>query len=180
MRQGQDVRSDLRAALNREWLLGNGLGGFAAGTAAGANTRSAHAYLVAAAPHGCLTALLLKLDERLSGPDGNFEMSTHVHADGVVRPAGHRMIEAFTLDPWPKWRYRAGSVVLEKSLFAVAGHNAVVIIYRHVYGPATTITASPLLVARGLDAVQREVIDAQSTVQGIPGRMHFEVYPGGC
>ncbi|MGH9611647.1 MAG: glycogen debranching enzyme N-terminal domain-containing protein, partial [Bryobacteraceae bacterium] len=36
--------------LNREWLVTNGLGGYAAGTMAGVITRAFHGYLIAALP----------------------------------------------------------------------------------------------------------------------------------
>ena len=44
----QGICSDVSAALQREWLVTNGLGGFAAGTVAGALTRRYHGLLIAA------------------------------------------------------------------------------------------------------------------------------------
>ncbi|MEK7329196.1 MAG: glycogen debranching enzyme N-terminal domain-containing protein, partial [Candidatus Eisenbacteria bacterium] len=105
MRLGQDVLSDLDAALAREWLLANGLGGSASGTAAGAHTRRAHALLIAAGPHGRLAVALLKLDERLHAGAESVELGCNLYAaatpgDGgapaagpapgyQARPAGH-------------------------------------------------------------------------------------------
>ena len=45
---GREVCGDLSAALRREWLVTNGLGGYASSTLAGINTRSYHGLLVAA------------------------------------------------------------------------------------------------------------------------------------
>ncbi|MBV9169699.1 MAG: glycogen debranching enzyme N-terminal domain-containing protein, partial [Chloroflexi bacterium] len=45
---GPDIAADLDAALRREWLVTNGLGGYASGTVAGVNTRRYHGLLVAA------------------------------------------------------------------------------------------------------------------------------------
>src|SRR3989442_11083744 len=100
MRLGQDVLSDLDKALSSEWLLGNGLGGSASGTAAGAHTRSTHAHLVAAAAHGRPITLLLKLEERLLGDEGTVELGTDFQAGGGTRPSGYRLLEEFRLDPW--------------------------------------------------------------------------------
>ena len=55
-----------RELINREWLVTNGLGGYASGTLAGPPTRRYHSMLVAAmpAPLGRLS-LLAHLDERI-------------------------------------------------------------------------------------------------------------------
>ena len=45
---GREITGDLRSALRREWLVTNGLGGYASGTVAGGNTRRYHGLLVAA------------------------------------------------------------------------------------------------------------------------------------
>src|SRR5262249_32451920 len=116
MRVGQDVLSDLRAALGMEWVLPHGTGGYSSGTACGANARRAHALLTAAGPHERLTTLLLKVDERLRFPGASFELGCSVLAGGAARPAGHLLLESFTLDPWPRWTWRAGGAALEKSL----------------------------------------------------------------
>src|SRR6266446_2287639 len=45
---GPEIAADLPNALRREWLVTNGLGGYASGTIAGVNTRRYHGLLVAA------------------------------------------------------------------------------------------------------------------------------------
>src|SRR5690348_13648898 len=45
---GREICGDLAAGLRREWLVANGLGGYASGTLAGINTRRYHGLLVAA------------------------------------------------------------------------------------------------------------------------------------
>ena len=62
----QETCGDLEAALRREWLETNGLGGFASSTIVGLNTRRYHGLLVAATkpPVGRLV-LLSKLEETL-------------------------------------------------------------------------------------------------------------------
>src|SRR5262245_34590647 len=118
MRIGQDVLSNLEAATAREWLLANGMGGTASGTAAGAHTRRAHALLIATDPHGLPLVVLLKLDERLHVGSESFELGCNlvagVRVDGdagaeppvLARPAGHLLLEEFHADPWPAWRWQ--------------------------------------------------------------------------
>ncbi|HEX4606100.1 MAG TPA: glycogen debranching enzyme N-terminal domain-containing protein, partial [Candidatus Angelobacter sp.] len=60
----KSVCTDLEAGLGREWLETNGLGGFACGTVAGANTRRYHGLLIAALnPPGGRMLLLAKIEE---------------------------------------------------------------------------------------------------------------------
>ena len=61
---GREICGDLRAAESREWLVTNGIGGYAFGTIAGHQTRCYHGLLVAALqPPLGRTLLLAKLDE---------------------------------------------------------------------------------------------------------------------
>src|ERR671914_553813 len=68
---GRETCGDLAAALRREWLVTNGLGGYASGTLAGINTRRYHGLLIAAlpAPLGRLV-MLSQVHEQLHFPDG--------------------------------------------------------------------------------------------------------------
>ena len=84
MRVGQDVLSNLRAALGTEWVLPHGTGGSSSGTASGANARRAHALLAAVDGNGRRSALLLKVDEKLRGPGVALELGCNVLTDGSV------------------------------------------------------------------------------------------------
>src|SRR5207249_1073570 len=130
----------------------------------GAHTRRSHALLLAADPAGRATVALLKLDERLQVAGESFELGCNLIATPLpetgppaalhpresapveplfaqpqARPAGHLLLEEFRADPWPTWRWRAGGVVLEKSLFLLHSHHAVVVTYRHLEGPAARL-----------------------------------------
>jgi hypothetical protein len=177
MRIGREVLGDLHAALAREWLVTNGVGGSASGTVAGANTRRSHALLTAAGPHGLLATLLLRLEERVRSEAGTWDLSAGLPA-GDGGPASAPPIEEFRLEPWPTWRYRAGEAVIEKSLFMVHGHGAVAIAWRHLAGPAVTLSVSPLVVAREPDAIEHEDAVLGASVTGVPGRVRVETRPG--
>ena len=59
------------ATLNREWLVTNGLGGYASGTLVGVITRRYHGYLVAALPAPFGRVMMFNdLVERLEFPNG--------------------------------------------------------------------------------------------------------------
>src|ERR1700694_3781570 len=68
---GRDICSDIQAGLNHEWLVTNGLGGYASGSLVGATTRSYHGLLVAALrPPVERTVLVTNIDEAGVFADG--------------------------------------------------------------------------------------------------------------
>jgi glycogen debranching enzyme len=175
---GQDVLRHPRAALARTWTLGNGVGGSAVGTAPGAAARRAHAWLIAAEPHGRLTTLLLRAEERVLTLEGTFDLACTFGPDGAPRGDGWGLLESFRLDPWPIWRYRCGGLVFERSVALVPGHQAVSVAWRHVEGPEARLTATPLVVARDPGALQRVDPELRGAAQGVPGRVRIETVPG--
>jgi predicted glycogen debranching enzyme len=126
----QDICGDLSAALAREWLETNGLGGFASSTIAGLNTRRYHGLLVAATkpPVGRLV-MLSKLEETLVVDGRRYELSANQYT-GVVHPQGHKYQTGFRLDPFPIFTYEVEGVIIEKSLFMLHGENTTVIQYQ--------------------------------------------------
>lgn len=178
MRLGQDVLGDLEHALHQEWLLTNGVGGSALGTAAAGPARREHGLLVAAGPWGETSLALLRLDERLASGDATFDLGTTPLARGDARGHGHRLIEDFRLDPWPVWRIRAGDVLLERAVHLVHGHHAVVMSYRHLEGPTARLVLSPVVVARDPGGLQRENPALRGVTKGQPGRVRIETLPG--
>lgn len=88
----------------REWLLTNGLGGFASGTVCDAHTRTYHGWLIAALdPPGQRTLLLSHLDASLEVRGQVFSLGTHFWLDGAIAPQGYRLLQSFSIDPVPTW-----------------------------------------------------------------------------
>lgn len=110
----------------REWLLANGLGGYASATAAASNTRSYHGLLVAAfAPPVDRWLLLSSLDEELQG----VQLSNHQYP-GTIHPQGFKYLQEFRCDPFPRFCYRIDSIRIEKTVFMIHGENTAIISYR--------------------------------------------------
>jgi glycogen debranching enzyme len=188
MRLGQDVLTNLDAATGRaldaaldtEWLLTNALGGAASGTAAGAHTRRSHAWLLAVDPAGRPAIPLLKLEERLRASGESFDLGCNLIGPAQARPAGHRLLESFASDPWPTWRWRAGGITLERSLFLLHTHHAVAVTYRHIEGPPARLSVAPLMVARSPRALQRVDESWRGLTQAVPGRVCVETSADGA
>jgi predicted glycogen debranching enzyme len=125
----RETWSDLEAALRREWLETNGLGGFASSTIVGLNTRRYHGLLVAATkpPVGRLV-LLSKLEETLLIDGMRFDLSTNRYP-GVIHPQGFHYLKQFRLDPFPVFTYEVEGIEMEKSVFMTHDENSTVIHY---------------------------------------------------
>ena len=106
------------SAIQKEWLITNGIDGYASSSVSGANTRRYHGLLVAAThpPVGRLV-MLSKLEDALLVDGERFELSTNVYGDDVVHPHGFRNLSQFRLDPFPVYTYAGERFVLEKSIF---------------------------------------------------------------
>lgn len=115
-----------------EWLVADGLGGYASGTVSGVRTRSQHA-LLTVGRHVALAAL----DLTLTLPSGErVPLYAHQWADGLTSPDGHLRLEAFALvDGLPRWRWRVGDVVVERELAMRHGHPSVAIVHRVLAAP---------------------------------------------
>jgi predicted glycogen debranching enzyme len=124
---GREICCEFEQALQREWLITNGLGGFGAGTVAGCQTRRYHGLLIAARTPPTGRALFLvdvDVTARVGGRD--YELACHEYGGGVVRPDGYRLIESFRLEGTvPAWTYALGPARLTRRLFMAHGQNTV-------------------------------------------------------
>ncbi len=129
---GRGACGDLAAAERREWLVTNGLGGFASGTVAGTLTRRYHGLLFAAF-HPPVERMLLvaKIDESLRYRGQQFELAANRWRDGYVSPCGYTLIERFFLDGTvPVWEYAIADALLEKRVWMEPGANRSYVRYR--------------------------------------------------
>jgi len=147
-------RGDAAEALvSREWLLANGLGGYACGTIGGVLTRRYHSLLVAALPAPAGRATMLnQLGETLRLADGTvIPLGGLEPGDGpLVLPEA--LVE-FRLDNGrPVWRFEQAGVTLEKRIVLTHRQNTTRIVYRLLEGSApATLTLEPAVDFRGHD-----------------------------
>lgn len=127
----RSICNDFAAASSREWLVTNGIGGFASGTVAGCATRRYHGLLFAALnPPLGRTQLVAALDEIISYAGINYELATHEWAGGAIAPQGHQLIESFHLEGTiPTWVYALGDARLQKQIWMNQGENTTYVHY---------------------------------------------------
>ena len=131
---------ELPRASKKEWLLTNGIGGYAMTTVTGLNTRRQHGLLVVPMrqPVGRVV-VLSKMDETLMLPQGPVPLDTNFYP-GVVHPRGCEYIDGFSLYPHPTLVWAGPGWRIEKTVSLVHGEHTVVVSYRMLppYRPRRT------------------------------------------
>jgi predicted glycogen debranching enzyme len=133
---GREITGDLEAAIRREWLVTNGIGGFASGTVAGMNTRRYHGLLFAALKPPLGRALVLaRLDEQVTLDGQVYELTTNEWAGGIIRPRGYKLLESFHLEgSIPVFSYALKDALLQKRVWMAHGANTTYVTYSLVRG----------------------------------------------
>jgi len=128
---GREVCGDLHAASGREWLVTNGIGGYASGTIAGVLTRRYHGLLVAALqPPLGRTLLLTKLDATATYDGLDYPLFANRWTDGQVKPHGFHYLARFHLErTTPVWTYACADALLEKRVWMQPGANTTYVRY---------------------------------------------------
>ena len=152
---GADICGSLPAAASREWLVTNGLGGFASGSVAGVLTRRYHGLLIAslAPTHasgepppslGARTLLVSKFDETLHYNGRRYELGANCWASGgpnpTIAPQGFRYIQHFQIQGTvPVWTFACADALLEKRIWMADGVNTTYVRYDLVRGSAVPV-----------------------------------------
>jgi predicted glycogen debranching enzyme len=177
------------ALLSREWLVTNGLGGYASGTVAGATTRRYHGLLIAALPNPLgRTMMFNHLSEQVRLASGKTVRLGPTRPDGLPGPAGGpggpadlfgaQHLSEFRLDlGLPVWIYDVGSHVIEKRLLLCHMQNTVHVTYRLLAGDgALRLSLRPAVHFRSHDAPVSQDLGPPYTLTLVADR--FELSAG--
>lgn len=179
---GRAICSNLEESSQREWLVTNGIGGYAAGTVSGLLTRSYHGYLIAALqPPLGRVLLLAKLDETTVLQGRTYPLFANRWASGMVEPAGYLNLERFYLDgSIPVWIFALDGIRLEKRLWMEPGQNTTWIVYKNLFpsttsnGPKIDLSIKTLVNHRDHHAVTHSQNRMTLRGQEIPGGMRVD------
>ncbi len=164
---GRDICSDVEAGLNHEWLVTNGLGGYAAGSTLGATTRSYHGLLVAATrPPVERTVLVTKIDEEVELQDGRvLKLGVNEYYDDTIDPQGYQYLDTVSLEgDIVCFSYQVqDSLKLEKRVWMEYGENTTYVQYVLRASPDGDDSAGPLMLRLSPFCLFR---DHHSTTQG--------------
>lgn len=138
----------LEEGIKHEWLITNGIGGYAAGTAIGINTRKYHGLLVAPlTPPARRHVILSKLDESLEINNNKYDLYSNMCPNYIS--TGYKYQEEFEKEYIPIFTYKVENVLIKKLICMEYGKNTVCVLYK-IYneGPSAKFTITPIVTFR--------------------------------
>jgi predicted glycogen debranching enzyme len=167
------MSNDPEARLRREWLVANGLGGYASGTIGGVPARRYHGYLIAALPNPAGRVMMLNsLAEQIRLPD-----RTRANLGWVVEPfAADKtipLVEFWLESGLPVWRYAGHGVTIERRIVMPYGHNTTTILYRLVEGAPIRVEVRPAIQFRGHDEPVSIAVPAAYPLHALGARIEL-------
>lgn len=162
--------------LEREWLVTNGLGGYASSTIPGLNTRKYHGLLVAAmSPPLRQMVMLSRVEDSIIHQGQSFPLASCEYP-GVISPQGYRLLRAFNPEPFPRWAYQGDGWTIEKQLRLLPGENTVCLSYTLLGGAQLVeLELNPLFALRGMHELMYQWngrLSVESTGKGTPYSHH--------
>ncbi len=144
---------NLEQGLEREWIITNGIGGYAASSIIGANNRKYHGLLIAAlTPPARRFLILSKLDESIEIRGKKYNLYTNVGKEFISK--GYEYQETFEKDYIPTFIYKIGKVEITKKICMEYGKNLVGIYYKIKNGASKAkLTLAPIMNFRDFHTV---------------------------
>ena len=119
----------LENGLTKEWIITNGIGGYASSSILGANTRKYHGLLVASlTPPARRHLILSKLDESVEINNQRYDLHTNVCRNYTSQ--GFRYLEEFKKEFVPVFSYKINDVQITKIICMEYGKNTVGVYYK--------------------------------------------------
>lgn len=174
---------ELNSAIRKEWVISNGIGGFASSTVLGANTRRYHGILVAPLlPPARRHLLISKLDESIFVGNEKFDLYTNICKNYVAH--GYKYLESFEKEYLPKFNYKVKDVKISKQITMIYGRNTVVVVYKIKTGKeAAKLVLAPVVSFRDFHGMNtghryniKQVIDGRKVRLEIDNNPHTPIY----
>ena len=136
---------DLKTGLEKEWLVTNGIGGFASSTIIGANTRRYHGLLIAPiTPPARRYLVLSKVDESIEIDGEKYDLYTNMCKNYISN--GYKYLKSFEKNYIPIFTYEVKDVIIKKYICMEYGKNTVVVFYQVVNkGHKTKLILTPVV-----------------------------------
>lgn len=136
---------NLEEGITKEWLITNGIGGFASSTIIGCNTRKYHGLLVAPlTPPARRYLILSKLDESLQIDNNTYNLYTNMCENYISD--GYKYLESFEKDYIPIFTYKISDVMIKKMICMKYGENTICVMYKIKNGKKKSkFTVAPII-----------------------------------
>lgn len=120
---------EIKEALTKEWVITNGIGGYASQTVLGINTRKYHGLLIAPlVPPARRYVVLSKIDESIQFKDKEEILYSNIGKNYISE--GYKKLEKFEKKYNPVYDYDVNGVKVQKQISMVYGKNIVCIHYK--------------------------------------------------
>ncbi len=136
---------NLEEGLKKEWIITNGIGGFASSTILNCNTRKYHGLLIAPfTPPARRFLILSKIDEAIEINDKKYNLYTNM-SKGYISD-GYKYQESFEKDYIPKFTYKVEDITVKKLICMKYGENTVCLLYKIKNGKnSSKLTLAPIV-----------------------------------
>lgn len=136
---------NLENGIQKEWIITNGIGGFASSTIIGANTRKYHGLLIAPlTPPARRYLILSKVDESIEIRGKQYNLYTNIGKNYIAK--GYEYQTSFEKEEIPTLKYKISDVEITKQTCMKYGENTVGILYKIKNGKQPTkLTLAPLM-----------------------------------
>ena len=174
---------NLENGLKKEWIVTNGIGGFASSTIIGANTRKYHGLLIAPlTPPARRFLILSKVDESIQIGENKYDLYTNVGENYISQ--GYKYQQIFEQDFFPTYKYKIDYVEISKTICMEQGKNIVGIYYKIKNSDKKSkMTIAPIVNFRDFHTMSTDhFFDVKQTINGtkvkliIDEKSDFPVY----
>ena len=157
----------LEDGLKKEWLITNGMGGFASSTIIGANTRKYHGLLIAPlTPPAQRYLILSKVDESIKIEDVKYDLYTNIGENYISQ--GYKYQEKFEKDNFPVYTYKVNETEISKTICMEQGKEIVGIQYKiKNTNKKAILTLAPIVNFRDFHSMSTDhVFDVKQQING--------------
>ena len=174
---------NLENALDKEWLITNGIGGYSSSSIIGANTRKYHGLLVASlTPPGRRFVILSKVDESIEVRGKKYNLYTNIGKEYISK--GYEYQESFEKTIVPIFIYKVGKIEINKTICMDYGKNTVGIHYKIKNGAyKSKLTLAPIINFRDFHTVNTDhIFDVKQKIRGnkvrvvVDGNSYIPIY----
>ena len=174
---------NIENGLSKEWIITNGLGGFASSTIIGANTRKYHGLLIAPlTPPARRYLILSKLDESIQIEDNKYNLYTNVGENYISQ--GYKYQISFENETFPIYKYEVQGVEILKTICMEKGKEIVGVHYKiKNINKSSKLIIAPIVNFRDFHTMStNHNFDLKQTINGtkvkliIDKRADFPVY----
>ena len=148
--------TDADKLMSQEFLITNGIGGYASSSISFTNTRKYHGLLVASAnPPTERSILVHKIEERIKVSDVYYDLSSNKYGE-EIHPKGFQYLTEFERQPVPTWMYKHEDWSVSKKIMMVPGSNTTIVVYENLGDNDFEIELHPLFTSRSYHSILHE------------------------